>query len=160
MLMLPEHLTPSLTNGINHVATLTADLGRLKSFYETVLGVRTLFDLEDNGVRHAMIMLSPASGMHAFQVDPASVPRPQPMFGRGRLDHVAITATNDEAFVEIRERAMRAGADCEVVDYGPILAFNIADPDGSEIEICCFKPGVDLTTPPPDRTAAASTIRS
>ena len=55
---------------------------------------------------------------------------------------------------------MRAGADCEVVDYGPILAFNVEDPDGSEIEICCFKPGVDLTTPPPDRTAAASRIRS
>ena len=82
------------------------------------------------------------------------------MFARGRLDHVAITAANDEAFVEIRDRAMRAGAVCEVVDYGPIVAFNIEDPDGSEIEICCFKPGVDLTTPPPDRTAAASRIRS
>jgi catechol 2,3-dioxygenase-like lactoylglutathione lyase family enzyme len=160
MLMLPEHLTPSLTNGINHVATLTADLGRLKSFYEDVLGARTLFDLEDNGVRHAMIMLGPASGVHAFEVEPTKVPQSQPMFERGRLDHVAITAATAESFVEIRARAMRTGLECEVVDYGAIVAFNLEDPDGSEIEICCFKPGVDLTTPPPDRAAAGARIRS
>ena len=158
--MLPEQVTPTLTNGINHVATLTGDLDRLKGFYEDILGARTLFDLEDNGFRHAMIMLSPASGIHAFEVESSKLPAPHPMFERGRLDHVAITATSAETFVEIRERAMTTGADCEVVDYGPIVAFNVEDPDGGEIEICCFKPGVDLTTPPPDRSAAAGRIRS
>jgi hypothetical protein len=39
------------------------------------------------------------------------------------------------------------------------VAFNVNDPDGGELEICYFKPGVDLATPPPDRAAAASRIR-
>lgn len=125
-----------------------------------MLGARTLFDLEDNGFRHAMIMLGPASGMHAFEVAPEDVPAAQPMFHRGRLDHVAITAATPESFVELRQRAMRTGTACEVVDYGAIVAFNVADPDGCEIEICCFKPGVDLATPPPDREAAAARIGS
>jgi predicted lactoylglutathione lyase len=82
------------------------------------------------------------------------------MFGRGRLDHVAITAADAAAFDEVRKRAMAFGASAEVVDYGPMLAFNLEDPDGAEIEVCWLKPGVDLRTPPPDRAAAASRIRS
>ena len=85
--------------------------------------------------------------MHAFQVEPAKVASAQPMFSGDASTTFAITAANDEAFAEIREQRCGAGADCEVVDYGAIVAFNIEDPDGSEIEICCFKPGVDLTTP-------------
>src|SRR5438128_1330567 len=140
-----------LTAGINHVATLTGDLDRLKAFYEDVLGATTLFDLEDGGMRHAMLLVGPGSGVHAFQVDAGTAPAPQPMFARGRLDHLAITAADGDAFEELRRRAMAIGADGDVVDYGAIVAFNVGDPDGGEVEICCFKPGVDLTTPPPDR---------
>src|SRR5262245_45004954 len=120
----------TLTNGINHVATLTPNLDRLKTFYEHMLGARTLFDLTDKGVRHAMIMVGPASGVHAFE-SPASPDGPLPMFGRGRLDHLAITASDHEAFDEIRGRALAIGAQAEVVDYGAILAFNVEDPDGA-----------------------------
>jgi catechol 2,3-dioxygenase-like lactoylglutathione lyase family enzyme len=149
-----------LTNGINHVATLTPDLDRLKGFYEDVLGARALFDLTDSNVRHAMVMVGPASGVHMFQAEEATLPRAgQPMFARGRLDHVAITASDHDAFEAIRQRAVALGAEGDVVDYGPILAFNATDPDGNEIEICCFKPGVDLSTPPPDRAAAAARIK-
>jgi catechol 2,3-dioxygenase-like lactoylglutathione lyase family enzyme len=148
-----------LTTGINHVAVLTTDLDRLKAFYEHAIGANTLFDLEDRGVRHAMIMLGDASGVHAFQVDAGIAPPGwKPMFARGRLDHLAITARDGQAFDELRRRAMATGADAELVDYGPILAFNVRDPDGGEVEICVFKPGVDLTTPPPDRQAAADRI--
>ena len=159
--MLPEQLTPTMTTGINHVATLTGDLDRLKGFYEEVLGARTLFDLEDNGFRHAMVMVGPESGVHMFQHAMAKLPEgPQPMFQRGRLDHVAITAADAAAFGEIRTRAIARGCGCEVVDYGPIVAFNVEDPDGCQIEICCFKPGVDMTAAPPDRAAAAARIGS
>ncbi len=72
-----------LTTGINHVATLTSDLDRLEEFYATVLGARTLFDLRDAGVRHAMIMVGSASGVHAFEVDAAMLPDgPHPTFAR------------------------------------------------------------------------------
>ncbi len=148
-----------LTTGINHVAVLTSDLERLKAFYEDAIGATTLFDLEDAGVRHAMILLGPASGLHAFQVDAETAPSGwKPMFSRGRLDHVAITAADDRAFAELRRRAIATGATADIVDYGAILAFNVQDPDGADVEICMFKPGVDLTTPPPDRQAAASRI--
>jgi hypothetical protein len=107
-----------------------------------------------------MIMVGPQSGVHAFEVDAATLPAAgQPMFTRGRLDHMAITALDPAAFDELRQRAMSAGADGDVVDYGPILAFNLEDPDGSDIEICCFKPGVDLTSPPPVRAAATARIQ-
>ena len=159
--MLPEQLKPTMTTGINHVATLTSDLDRLKGFYEDVLGARTLFDLEDNGFRHAMVMVGPESGVHVFQHPTATLPDgPQPMFERGRLDHVAITAADADTFGVIRTRAIALGCDCDVVDYGPIVAFNVEDPDGGQIEICCIKPGVDMTTPPPDRAAAAARIGS
>jgi catechol 2,3-dioxygenase-like lactoylglutathione lyase family enzyme len=149
-----------LTNGINHVAALTPDLDRLKAFYTDVLGATPLFDLCDAGVRHAMLMLGPGSGVHAFEVDAAKAPTgSRPMFERGRLDHVAITAADAEAFAELRRRAIAVGADGEVVDYGAIVAFNVHDPDGGQVEICCFKPGIDLSTPPPDRAAAAARIK-
>ena len=150
----------SLTNGLNHVATLTSKLDRLEAFYQAVLGAQILFDQEDRGLRHAMILVGPGSGVHAFEVDPARMPDgPQPMFERGRLDHIAITATDADAFEELRRRAIATGSDCDVVDYGAIVAFNVEDPDGGEVEICYFKPGVDLTMPPPDRAAAAARIR-
>src|SRR5262245_32117530 len=149
------------TNGSNQVATLTADLDRLEAFYAEVFEATPLFDQHDAGHRHAMIMLGPFSGLHAFEVDAARVPDgTQPMFGRGRLDHVAITAADAVAFEKIRQRAVAMGASAEVVDYGPMLAFNLEDPEGAEIEVCWVKPGVDLSTPPPDRAAAASRIRS
>jgi catechol 2,3-dioxygenase-like lactoylglutathione lyase family enzyme len=149
-----------LTSGINHVASLTTDIERLKTFYEDVFGARTAFDLEDAGLRHAMILVGPVSGIHAFQVKAGDMPEgPKPMFRRGRLDHVAITAADRGSFEELRQRAMARGAEAVVVDYGAALAFNMEDPDGGEIEVCYMKPGVDFTTPPPDRAAAAGRIR-
>ena len=147
--MLPEQLNPTMTTGINHVATLTGDLDRLKRFYEDVLGARTLFDLEDNGFRHAMVMVGPESGVHMFQHPTAYAARRTAADVRAwTLDHVANTAANADTFGVIRTRAIALGCDCDVVDYGPIVALNVEDPDGGQIEICCIKPGVDMTTPP------------
>jgi hypothetical protein len=70
-----------------------------------------------------------------------------------------VTATDSEAFEELRRRAITRGADGNVVDYGGALAFNLEDPDGGEIEVCYMKVGVDFSTPPPDRAAAAARIR-
>jgi catechol 2,3-dioxygenase-like lactoylglutathione lyase family enzyme len=150
-----------LTSGINHVATLTTDVERLKAFYQDVFGATTAFDLEDGGMRHAMIMVGPLSGIHAFQVKAGAIPdTPQPMFSRGRLDHVAVTAADRDSFDELRTRAIGRGADGDVVDYGAALAFNMHDPDGGEIEVCYMKVGVEFTTPPPDPAAAAARIRA
>src|SRR4051794_21139218 len=121
------------TNGLNHVATLTADVDSLKAFHADLFGADTLFDRTDAGRRHAMIVLGPGSGIHAFEVAGDALPPSEAMIRRGRLDHVAVTARDGTAFEEIRQRAIALGVgDGDVVDYGAMRAFHVVDPDGSE----------------------------
>jgi len=64
-----------------------------------------------------------------------------PMFGRGRLDHMALQAASLEAFDEIRRRLMERGStDGFVTDFGPILSLFFTDPDGLEAEVCVDNP--------------------
>ncbi len=67
------------------------------------------------------------------------------MFGRGRLDHVALSAASEEAFWELRRRVVAEGvADGEVVDMGSLLNFGFVDPDGASHEVVWAKPGVPV----------------
>ena len=45
------------SNGLNHVALLTADLDRFLSFYCKVFDVIVLLDVTDDGMRHAGVDL-------------------------------------------------------------------------------------------------------
>ncbi len=63
------------------------------------------------------------------------------MFGRGRLDHLALQAASLEDFEEIRARLMaRGAADDFVTDFGPMLSLFFRDPDGLECEVCVENP--------------------
>jgi len=63
------------------------------------------------------------------------------MFGRGRLDHLALQAASIEAFDEIRGRLVERGAsDGFVTDFGHILSLFFRDPDGLEAEVCVANP--------------------
>ena len=63
------------------------------------------------------------------------------MFGRGRLDHLALQAASVEDFETIRERLMALGAaDDFVSDFGPMLSLFFRDPDGLECEVCVENP--------------------
>ena len=63
------------------------------------------------------------------------------MFGRGRLDHLAVQAASLEAFETIRDRLMaRGAADDFVTDFGPMLSLFFRDPDGLECEVCVENP--------------------
>ena len=63
------------------------------------------------------------------------------MFGRGRLDHLALQAATLEAFDTIRDRLIARGAsDGFVTDFGPILSLFYRDPDGLESEVCVGNP--------------------
>ena len=58
------------------------------------------------------------------------------MFGRGRLDHLALQAASFSAFEAIRDRLVAAGAsDGFVSDFGPVLSVFFRDPDGLEAEV-------------------------
>jgi catechol 2,3-dioxygenase-like lactoylglutathione lyase family enzyme len=136
----------TLLAGVHHVTTLTADLDRLIAFYAQVFGAPVTLDLEEEGLRHAFIELGPGTVLHPFQVPGVDAPRGRlPMFGRGRIDHVALNAASEDAFWELRRRVEAAGAaDGEVIDMGSLLNFGFVDPDGASHEVVWVKPGVPV----------------
>jgi catechol 2,3-dioxygenase-like lactoylglutathione lyase family enzyme len=132
-----------LLDDINHLTFVTADMDRLISFYERVFGARITVDLEEDGLRHAFIEVGPHTVLHPFQVPGVEPPGPQPMFGRGRLDHFALNAESEEAFRELHRRLADEGAlDSVVTDMGSMLIFSFLDPDEGRHEVVWKKPGV------------------
>ena len=142
-----------LLNGIHHVTSVTSDLDRLIEFYERVFDAPVLLDLEEEGLRHAFVQLGPHTVLHPFQVPGVDVPQGDiPMFGRGRLDHVALHASSEDAFRELRRRLVAADAtDGIVTDMGSLLIFTFSDPDGAQYEVVWPKPDV-----PPGQTLRRS----
>ena len=134
-----------LLNGINHLTFVTSDMNRLIAFYERVFGARVTVDLEEEGVRHALIEVGPHTMLHPFRVPGVEPPGRQPFFQRGRLDHFALDAASEEAFRELRRRVVAEGAsDSEVTDMGSILLFSFLDPDEGRHEVVWKKPGVPV----------------
>ena len=95
-----------LVEGIHHATWLTEDIDRLTGFYERVLDASKTLDMTEEGVRHVYLEVGPKTVLHPFQFldGPPLPPAPGVMFQRGRLDHFALWATSEEAFVEIRRR--------------------------------------------------------
>ena len=124
-----------LLDGFNHVALLTSDTDRLQAFYTDVFDAVTLRDGPESDehpdVRMTVIHVGPASELNVFQVkDNHEAEHQTPMFGRGRLDHLALQAASLEAFETIRDRLMaRGAADDFVTDFGSILSVFFRDPD-------------------------------
>lgn len=132
-----------LLDDINHLTFITADMDRLISFYERVFDARTRVDLEEEGLRHALIEVGAHTVLHPFQVPGIEPPGPQPMFGRGRLDHFALNAASEEAFMELHHRLAAEGKlDSVVTDMGSMLLFSFLDPDEGRHEVAWRKPGV------------------
>jgi catechol 2,3-dioxygenase-like lactoylglutathione lyase family enzyme len=140
-----------LLNGLNHVAILTNDTERLHAFYQEVFDAPVLRDgpeTDDPDFRMSIIHLGPLSELNVFQIrGNTEADHQTPMFGRGRIDHLALQAGSIEAFDAIRDRLMQRGAsDGFVTDFGPILSVFFRDPDGLECEVCVenpdAKPGV------------------
>jgi catechol 2,3-dioxygenase-like lactoylglutathione lyase family enzyme len=142
-----------LTNGFNHVAVLTNDTARFVAFYEDVFGAEVVGEqhMGDEGVL-TFVKIGDQSEINLFEVAGNSeATRQTPMFGRGRLDHLALQADSLEAFEEIRRRLIARGASDEfVTDFGPVLSVFFRDPDGLEAEVCIANPDArpGVTNPP------------
>jgi catechol 2,3-dioxygenase-like lactoylglutathione lyase family enzyme len=143
----PRQATPvpepgdELLAGINHVATVTADLGRLEDFYERAFAAGVVRRREGHE-RHSMIRLGPTTVLHAFECnDSPHIGSGQAMFHRGRLDHMGINAASRQAFDRLRERLVHLGAsDGSVTEFPLISSVSFVDPDGMEVELCWQKP--------------------
>ncbi len=132
-----------LTNGLNHVAFITADMDRLIAFYERVFGADTILDevIPMRGsTRHAFIEVGDGCILHPFEVSDSRWLETMPIFDRGRVDHIALSAASPEAFEKIRERLVSEGAsDGTITDFGTVLSVFFRDPDGMEAEVAIFK---------------------
>ena len=147
-----------LTNGFNHVATLTRDTDRLVAFYTEVFDAEVDGQVqESDGVRLTFVRVGPGAELNVFQIDGnTEAERQTPMFGRGRIDHLALQAASLEAFEMIRDRLIRRGAsDTFVTDFGPILSIFFRDPDGLEGEVCVANPDAQPGVSNPPGTPAA-----
>lgn len=138
------HGTPrdGLLAGINHVAVLTGDTDRLCAFYEDVFGATSETLQRRDGFRVTMVLIGPTAELNVFEIEGNDEHlRQVPMFGRGRLDHLALEAASIEAFETLRDRLLERGAtDGFVTDFGHLLSLFFRDPDGLEAEVCVANP--------------------
>ena len=150
-----------LLDGYNHVAILTKDTARLHEFYREVFDARVRRDGPEpgarEGVRMSIVDVGPHSELNVFEIAGNSeADRQVPMFGRGRIDHLALQAESIDAFETIRDRLMARGAtDGFVTDFGPILSLFFRDPDGLECEVCVGNPDAARGVFNPPGTPAA-----
>jgi catechol 2,3-dioxygenase-like lactoylglutathione lyase family enzyme len=153
-----------LLKGLNHVAVITNDASRLQAFYREVFDAEVPYDGSEfpdgSGPRLSVIKIGDWAELNVFQIEGNSeADRQTPMFGRGRLDHLALQAASLQDFEEIRERLMtRAAADDFVTDFGPMLSMFFRDPDGLECEVCVENPDAlpGVFNPPGTRAARFS----
>jgi catechol 2,3-dioxygenase-like lactoylglutathione lyase family enzyme len=127
-----------LLDGVNHIAWISKDVGRLGRFYEQVFGA-VVGPTRGHGPGETMtaIDIGPATQLNVFVIDGnTEADRQTPMWHRGRIDHVGLQAASPEAFDAIRERIVAAGAgDGQVNDFGGIYSTFFRDPDGLEGEV-------------------------
>jgi catechol 2,3-dioxygenase-like lactoylglutathione lyase family enzyme len=131
-----------LTDGFNHVAVLTNDTARLVSFYEDMFDARAIGISTEPGFSLTVVYVGERAELNVFEIDGNDeATRQTPMFGRGRLDHLALQASSIETFDTIRERLVgRGSSDGFVTDFGPLLSLFFVDPDGLECEVCVPNP--------------------
>ena len=141
-----------LLNGFNHVAILTNDTDRFVAFYREIFGAEVDGQVNMPEGMLTFVKVGPHAEINLFQVEGnTEADRQVPMFGRGRIDHVAFHADDIAAFDTARDRLMAAGAtDGFVTDFGPILSLFFRDPDGLEGEVCVVNPDAEpgVTNPP------------
>jgi len=138
---------------------ISNDLDRLQEFYKKIFDAEVVRDGAEfpngEGPRLSIIKIGEWSELNVFQIDGNSeADRQTPMFGRGRLDHLALQADTIETFEEIRRRLMEAGAaDDFVTDFGSMLSLFFRDPDGLECEVCVENPDAQpgVNNPPGTR---------
>ncbi|NNE11907.1 MAG: VOC family protein [Ilumatobacter sp.] len=136
-----------LTEGLDHVATITNDGDRLKQFYVDVFGATIERDGPEfpGGPRMIILNLGPHTELNVFEIDGNDeADRQTPMFGRGRLDHIGLRAADLDSFTEIRRRLMEVGAtDGVVTEFGRKISLFFRDPDRMECEVLFANPDAE-----------------
>jgi catechol 2,3-dioxygenase-like lactoylglutathione lyase family enzyme len=132
-----------LTDGFNHVATVTTDIDRLALFYENVFEVTTspLNKMpHPPWLRHAFLAVGSDTVIHAVEDPNAGAMFPGQIGRRGPVDHLALNVHDKATLEAVRERLVAQGASSgTITDFGRILSVFFRDPDGMECEVACRK---------------------
>jgi catechol 2,3-dioxygenase-like lactoylglutathione lyase family enzyme len=128
------------TVGFNHVATCTANLDRLTTFYASAFSGKVTFEMAatDDHPRMAIIDLGGGAALNVFEMSEESiVGERRTMGGRGPIDHFGLAVDSRATLEGVRERLVAAGADIgEIQRLGGEWSLFFRDPDGMELEVC------------------------
>ncbi len=131
-----------VTNGLNHVATLTTDMDLTVRFYEQAFDAVVTFEMAKTD-DHPWMKILDLGGGAALNVFAASADEiigdRRRQGGRGAIDHFALSVDSRATLDTVRDRLVAAGAQevGEVQRLGAEWSLFFRDPDGMELEVCC-----------------------
>ena len=129
-----------ITTGFNHVATVTADLDRLVSFYKDVFGAEVTLEMAatEDHPRMSIVDIGGGAALNVFEAPAESIVGDRrTQGGRGPIDHYGIAVDSKATLETARDRLVAAGADIgEIQKLGDAWSLFFRDPDGMELEVC------------------------
>ena len=90
-----------LSSGLDHAATITHGADQLADFYVEVFDATIEYDGPeyDGGPRMLIVNIGPSTELNVFELpDNEQSQRVTPMFGRGKIDHLAFRAADGRVF--------------------------------------------------------------
>jgi catechol 2,3-dioxygenase-like lactoylglutathione lyase family enzyme len=138
-------------NGFSHIGLSTLDLDRTRAFYEDVLGFKAvrcdILKVKEGGqIRHVffdtgrgqLIAFMEASGVPGIPADyDAGINRGLGV--PGVFYHFAFEAGSEPALVEKRRELLARGIEVtDVVDHDWAKSIYFKDPNGVQLEFCCY----------------------
>ena len=130
-----------ITNGFNHVATLTTDMDLTVGFYERAFEAVEVFEMTKTDDHPWMKILDLGGGacLNVFEVEADEIiGERRRQGGRGAIDHYALSVDSRQTLERVQQRLRDAGAQevGEIQQLGDELSLFFRDPDGMELEVC------------------------
>lgn len=129
-----------LTNGFNHVATLTTDLDRFADWYGKVFGAVVIYEMDERADHPRMFILDMGGGaaLNVFEVPADEIIGERRRQGaRGAIDHFGISVPTLADLQAVEQRLKDVGADIgQIQQLGSDWSLFFRDVDGMELEVC------------------------
>ena len=130
-----------VTNGFNHVATMTTDLDRFTDWYGRVFDAVAIFEMAAREDHPRMVILDMGGGaaLNVFEVPAESIIGERRTIGaRGAIDHFGISVPDLATLEQVKARLEAAGADIGEIQNlgGDTWSLFFRDVDGMELEVC------------------------
>lgn len=130
-----------VTNGFNHVATMTTDLDRFTDWYGRVFDAVVVFEMaaRDDHPRMAIVDMGGGAALNVFEVPADSIIGERRTIGaRGAIDHFGISVPDLATLEQVKGRLEAAGADIGEIQVlgGDTHSLFFRDVDGMELEVC------------------------